>query len=299
MPAVSVLNKKDEVYSMASLKEYFDKDFSYILSSQQPQKLRSAAGDVEVEIVARLHLDFNSNTKFVSYLVPLCDGLIDVCASLVRNPDWAQRAGDAVLVKSGFVGEQPSDSTDLKFSGRVFIYTEGELPTSAEEFLRRLAEETGLSLRIRGPEYAKQRSALEKPLAFISHDSRNKKEMAQPLAIQLSRMMCPVWFDEFSLRVGQSLRESIEKGLKECKKCILVLTPEFLSNEGWTKREFNSIFTREILDQENVILPVWHNVSAREVYSYSPSLADKFAVDWGLGIEEVARRLYRAIIPKG
>jgi hypothetical protein len=283
---------------MASLKEYFDRDFPYILNCRQSLQLKGTAGNAEVEIVAKLHLDFDSNAKFVSYFVPPTDDLIEVCASLIRNPEWAMRLGDAVSIQSGFVGEQPSSSGDLKFSGRVFIYTERQLSEADQDCLGAIAASAGMSVRLRGPGYAKQRSSLEKPRAFISHDSRNGKDIAQPLAIQLTRMMCPVWFDEFSLRVGQSLRETIEKGLRECQKCILVLTPEFLSNEGWTKREFNSVFTREVLTQENVILPVWHNVSAREVYSYSPSLADKVAVDWCLGVEEVARRLYREMIPK-
>jgi hypothetical protein len=107
--------------------------------------------------------------------------------------------------------------------------------------------------------------------------------------------MCPVWFDEFSLRVGDSLRESIEKGIKECRKCILILSPHFFANAGWTKVEFNSIFTREIIEQERFILPVWHNVTKQQVYEYCPSLADKFAVSSEVGIEEVARRLYKAI----
>src|SRR5688572_16110446 len=109
-------------------------------------------------------------------------------------------------------------------------------------------------------------------------------------------MMCPVWYDEYSLKLGASLRESIEIGLKECKKCVLVLTPNFLSNTGWTKTEFNSIFTREMIEQEDFVLPVWQGVAPRQVYEYSPSLADRVAVDWSIGVAEVASRLRRAIL---
>ena len=55
-------------------------------------------------------------------------------------------------------------------------------------------------------------------------------------------MMCPVWYDEFALKVGNNLRTSIEAGIKKCKKCILVLSKNFFSNSGWTKKEFDSIF---------------------------------------------------------
>jgi len=107
--------------------------------------------------------------------------------------------------------------------------------------------------------------------------------------------MCPVWYDEFSLKVGDRLRESIEKGLKECKKCVLVLSPQFFGNTGWTRVEFNSIFTRELIEKEDFLLPVWFGVTKEQVYEYSPSLADRVAADWSLGEEEVVRRLYRGI----
>ena len=107
--------------------------------------------------------------------------------------------------------------------------------------------------------------------------------------------MCPVWYDEFSLKIGDSLRESIEKGLKECSKCILILTPNFLSNGGWAKREYDSIFTRELVERQNVILPVWHSISVDDVYKYSPVLADRLAVHWSMGVEEVSRKLLGAL----
>ena len=78
--------------------------------------------------------------------------------------------------------------------------------------------------------------------------------------------MCPVWYDEFALRIGDNLRDSIERGLKECRKCVLVLSPNFLTNGGWTKKEFDLIFTREILEAQQLVLPVWHGVRKEQVY---------------------------------
>jgi hypothetical protein len=108
--------------------------------------------------------------------------------------------------------------------------------------------------------------------------------------------MCPVWFDEYSLNVGDRLRESVERGLRESRKCVLIVSPHFLNNPGWTKVEFNSIFTRELLEQKDLILPVWHDVDKREVFNYSPTLADRVAVKWSEGEDEVVRRLHRAIV---
>ncbi|MDF0581049.1 toll/interleukin-1 receptor domain-containing protein [Bradyrhizobium yuanmingense] len=95
--------------------------------------------------------------------------------------------------------------------------------------------------------------------------------------------------------MGDSLRGGIETGLKECPKCILILTPNFLANNGWSKREYDSIFTRELVEKQQVVLPVWSGVNAADVYEYSPILADRVAVNWSLGVEEVARRLVRSL----
>ncbi len=115
------------------------------------------------------------------------------------------------------------------------------------------------------------------------------------MAIRLQQMLCPVWFDEFSLGVGDSLRDKIEKGLKECATCIVILSPYFLANKRWTKVEFDSVFTREIIEERNVMLPVWCGVAVKDVYEYSPSLANKLGINWDLGLDEVCRRLYQKI----
>jgi hypothetical protein len=151
-------------------------------------------------------------------------------------------------------------------------------------------------VQFRSGDHAEARSRFEKPLAFISHDSRDK-EVAKQIAIALQRLLCPVWYDEFSLRVGANLRDSIETGLKDCSKCILVLSPYFFSNGGWTKKEFDSIFTREILERRQLVLPVWLEVTMQSVYEYSPSLLNVKGLCWNqLGKDEVCRQLYNAIL---
>ena len=160
---------------------------------------------------------------------------------------------------------------------------------------RRVAAEKRLLLQYRGPEYAAARSALEKPVAFICHDTRDKDAVARPIALGLQKRMCWVWFDEYSLNVGDSLRESIERGIKECKRCILIISKNFLGNSGWTKREFDSIFTRELLEKKSLVLPVWHDVTAEVVYEYSPSLLNVYALNWEMGEDEVVRKLHSVL----
>lgn len=279
---------------MASLHEYFVKDGTQNLTTDQRWELKSERSKLG-EVTARLHLDFDANAKFVSFFIP---EMLDVTcpealalngvAEILRWPETQ------VGVQAGIGGES-KDARELIFTGQVYLYSERPVPDNLKDRLIAEAKIVGHKLTFRSVEYVNERNKWEKPHAFISHDSRDKASIAEPIALQLQKFMCPVWYDQFSLRVGDSLRESIERGLKECSKCILVLTPNFLNNEGWSKREYDSIFTREVVEKQKVILPIWHEISAQDVYRYSPILADRVAVHWSLGVESVARKLLQAI----
>ena len=251
-------------------------------------------------IIARISQDFDANAKYWSFYVP-SGGNVWMYANTIFNVPEVRKCvlgpeGDGTLVISGFhdYSEQAS-SEHLMFTNRVFLYLDYDLTQDGRAAMTNMGLEHGFRVLIRDKEYAVKRSSLEKPLAFISHDSRDKDELVRPLAQELSKLMCPVWYDEYSLKVGASLRESIENGLKETKKCVVVLSPNFLSNKGWSKVEFDSIFTREILQKANVMLPVWHNVTVEQVYDYSPKLADKFGLYSNIGVEELARKLSNEI----
>jgi hypothetical protein len=278
---------------MATLREYFDTGFPHALKVHQGLKLKLP--EEEVEVVARLHFDFDSGAMFASFYVPPCVSPAHVCGAIVTHPEWALNIGGGVRVEAGFLEEDRTPSSELVFTQKVWIYCDAPLSEQELAGIKQLAKRGGVTVQIRGPKFAVDKTAIEVPLAFISHDSRDKDDVARPLASELRGMLCPVWYDEFSLRVGQRLRESIEAGLKSCRHCVLILSPNFLQNSGWTKVEFNSVFTREIIERRNVVLPVWHDVTAKEVFDYSPSLADRVALKWEAGVKEVARKLYHAL----
>ena len=55
---------------------------------------------------------------------------------------------------------------------------------------------------------------------FISHASEDKDAIVRPLATELDARGVDVWYDEFTLRPGDSLRQSIEKGLRDASFAI-------------------------------------------------------------------------------
>jgi len=280
---------------MTTAREYFDKDSSQNLRVHASHEAVTVAGG-KVEVIAALSFDFEAGVKYGLLYVPDSSQASSIFEHYLKNIGDLLKVGENIEVEMGFSGTaEKLSGKDLAFSGRINAYAPSTISVEEKSKLIAMASEQGLSLVIRDGDYVAARSSLEKPLAFISHDSRDKAELVREIASNLQKMLCPVWYDEYSLVPGASLRASIEKGIKECKKCVLILSPNFLSNGGWTKAEFDSIFTREILDQSDLIVPVWDNVSQREVYEYSPRLADKVAIPSSLGAEEVARQVLRAI----
>jgi hypothetical protein len=86
-----------------------------------------------------------------------------------------------------------------------------------------------------------------------------------------------IWYDEFTLKVGDSLRKSIDYGLSKSVCGIVVLSKDFFSKK-WPEHELNGLFAMATNTQNKVILPIWHKISQKDVLSYSPMLADIVAL---------------------
>ena len=126
--------------------------------------------------------------------------------------------------------------------------------------------------------------------AFICHASEDKEELVLPLSVALKTAGFKIWFDTHSLEVGDSLRESIDRGLYSSRYGIVVLSSAFFS-KNWTQYELNGLVNKEMKGQK-VVLPIWHKVSKDEVGRYSPSLADKVAINTSLStINEIVDQL--------
>jgi hypothetical protein len=129
---------------------------------------------------------------------------------------------------------------------------------------------------------------------FISHASEDKDEIVRPLAYALLAEGLSVWYDEFEMKIGDSLRRKIDKGLSNSRFGIVVLSKDFIK-KGWTNYELDGIITKSVTG-EQVILPIWHNITKKEIIDYSPSLADKLARNTATyTVEEIAREIAEVI----
>lgn len=133
---------------------------------------------------------------------------------------------------------------------------------------------------------------------FICHASEDKDDFVRPLAEQLREEHLEVWYDEFSMKVGDSLRRSIDLGISRSRFGVVVLSERFFQKR-WPQRELDGLVARQMTNGEITVLPVWLGISAKEICAYSPPLADVVAVAADRGLEHVVQEIVKRVRPQG
>lgn len=130
---------------------------------------------------------------------------------------------------------------------------------------------------------------------FISHASEDKDDFVRPLARLLQKCGVKVWYDEFELKVGSSLSDSINRGLQKSKYGIIVCSPAFFE-KGWTNYELKSLLMCQ-MDRERVILPIWHNINKEFIREKSLYLLDIKALSSEMGWDKLVDAILEVIRP--
>ncbi len=127
---------------------------------------------------------------------------------------------------------------------------------------------------------------------FIAHASEDK-DFVSPLALSLIQKDLRIWYDDFVLELGDSLRREIDRGLAQSQYGVVILSYNFF-NKDWPQKELDGLTSKEQLGKK-VILPIWHEIDKEVVASYSPTLAGIVAAKSSLGVEAVADKIIKAI----
>ena len=113
---------------------------------------------------------------------------------------------------------------------------------------------------------------------FVSHAWEDKADFVDELVDEMRKVDLKVWYDTNKLKWGDSMREKIDNGLRKSKYGIVVLSPNYIAeNKYWTKAELNGLFQMETINGKT-ILPIWHNLTKKQVTEYSPIIADRKAM---------------------
>lgn len=132
---------------------------------------------------------------------------------------------------------------------------------------------------------------------FISHATEDKDGLVRPLAHALQDRDVVVWYDEFELRVGDSLRRKIDAGIARSRFGLVVLSPAFFA-KNWPQYELDGLVARDMHDGGRRLLPVWHNISKDELLRQSASLVDRVALNTTtLTVDEMADQISEVVNP--
>ena len=132
---------------------------------------------------------------------------------------------------------------------------------------------------------------------FISHASEDKDEFVRPLALALIAQGKSVWYDEYEIQVGDSIRERIDDGLARSSYGVVVLSPNFfLKAKMWPKRELDGLVSAEDASGKRVILPVWYKLTVKDVRKQSLTLAGIRAIDASkTSLDDIVAQLVRKL----
>lgn len=128
---------------------------------------------------------------------------------------------------------------------------------------------------------------------FLSHASEDKESAAKPIADALIARGIQVWFDDYTLRIGDSLRQKIDEGLTKSRYGIVLLSKAFFAKH-WPQQELNGLAAREV-NGKKVILPVWFEITQSEIAQSSPILADRLGALMSSGLDKVVEDLLQAM----
>ena len=201
-----------------------------------------------------------------------------------KSSDLARKQSDLASAQKSLMTEQ---QREMKKSQDIISSLERDARSKATQNLWTIR--TGLRPVLIQPETPEVTYT-----AFVSHASEDKDEIARPLTEALLALGHKIWFDEFTIKIGDSLRRTIDRGLANSRFGIVILSPSFLS-KNWPQYELDGMVAREVAGQK-VILPIWHKLSKNEVLAYSPTLADKLALSTSnYTIDELAKAIHEVL----
>jgi len=121
---------------------------------------------------------------------------------------------------------------------QLILRTRGS-PAFARELEKRLGVDTG------SIETMSTQATPGVPHVYLAHGSEDHETLAKPLAEALMAQGIDVWFDEWEIRAGDSLRRKMEEGLANCTHFVVLLTPNSL-HKPWVETEVDAGFIRAV-----------------------------------------------------
>lgn len=83
------------------------------------------------------------------------------------------------------------------------------------------------------------------PVAFLCHASEDQDPLVRKLATDLRAAGVDVFYSEWEIRAGESLRRKIDEGLGACTHFIAILSPRSIK-KPWVQEEMDAGFVKKV-----------------------------------------------------
>lgn len=135
---------------------------------------------------------------------------------------------------------------------------------------------------------------------FISHAWEDKESFVEEFVAELEKQKLKVWYDNNKIKLGDSMRQKIDEGLRKSRFGIVVLSPDYIKDgKYWTKTELDGLFQLESVNGKTII-PIWHKLLKKDVIAYSPAIAGRLAASTAVSTpEEIAKQIKELFTEEG
>jgi len=130
---------------------------------------------------------------------------------------------------------------------------------------------------------------------FISHASEDKHPFVRGLAEALKANNLDVWYDEYEIKPGVSIRESVDLGLASCDAGLIILSPNYFAKK-WTIWELNG-FVQKMMSGTAKLIPVSFGIKHEDLLKISPALSDIFSLNSEDGAITIAQKVRELLYP--
>ncbi len=127
-----------------------------------------------------------------------------------------------------------------------------------------------------------------RPTVFLSHSSKDKAFVSR-LATDLKSRGVPVWFDQWELKIGDSLTEMIEKGI-DASGWLAVVLSKGSASSNWVQKELRAAQARELRDRNVFVLPIVIDDCEIPLFLLDKVYAD-FRKSYEHGLESLVKRV--------
>jgi hypothetical protein len=119
---------------------------------------------------------------------------------------------------------------------------------------------------------------------FISYASKDR-DFAERLAADLKNSGAGVWFDQWEIKVGDSITQKINEGIRDNDYLAVVLSPDSVASH-WVKKELNAAMMKELNSRSVVVLPILYRDCKIPSLIADKRYAD-FRADYKVGLSEI------------